>query len=205
MSKGRGLRAGALVVAVLMLAGVGWWQRDRVAGWLGGVDEPMEVSPEAAASAEAKLARLRDEGEEARLSEVELSSLLRFRSPAWAAETVHDASVALHGDTLELNGRVPVDRLPPHPELDKVRMILPDTAPVAITGQLQTLPSGRVAISIGTVRFAGIPIPQRYYPAVLERIGGGAEPGLGPTSLPLPLPPGARGARIEGDHLVLTP
>jgi hypothetical protein len=202
MNRSRGPRwIGLLLVALLGLVALGWcvsdrMDRDRV---------PVEVSPEAAERAERKLERLRENGEEVRLSGVELSSLFRFRGPVWAVNGVEEPGVEMNGETVVLSGTVSTDRLPSHPELDRIRGLLPESSRIEITGQMRPYETGRVALNIDQVQFAGIPIPQRYYPDVLQRIGRQEEPGLEPTALALRLPEGASTARVESGHLVLTP
>ena len=193
------------LMAVTLLAMGAWFLRGPIAGLLGMGGEPVEVSPEAAALAEEKIQRLRDDGEPARLSEVELSSLLRYRSPVWLSERVHDPSVAMAGDTFRVSGKIATGELPSHPDLDRVRILLPDSSEVDVVGQVAGLPSGRVALEIQRVEFAGIPIPERYYPDVLQRFGRQDEPGLDPNALAIPLPQGVGGARVEGGYLILTP
>lgn len=192
----------ALLAVLLLLGGLAWWYRDQLP--FGG-GERLEVSEEAAEKAEEKLARLRDEGEPVRLSSVELSSLLRYRTPAWAASAVSDPEIQMAGDTLWVAGTVPTDRIPPHPDLDRVRALLPDSARVELRGNVRSLGSGRAAIDVQQVEFAGIPIPERYYPPMLERLGRGGATGLGPSEMPLPLPPGITEARVEDGYLVLIP
>lgn len=192
-----------LLLLLAVLAGA-WLFRDRITGLLGGGAEPVEVSPEAAARAEEKFRGLRD-GEEARLSEVEISSILRYRTPEWAAQRLRDPAVHLSGDTLELSGIVATEHLPSHPELNSVRGLLPDSARVEVTGHVRTLDGGRTAFEISSVEFAGLPIPRRYYADVLEGLGRRDEPGLPANAIALQLPPGARSARVESGHLVLTP
>jgi hypothetical protein len=198
-----GILGGVLIVLVL-LAGAAWWFRGDLLRLLA-TPEATEVSPEAAAAAEAKLERLRSEGEPARLSSVELTSLIRYRAPAAALETLHEPSVRMSGDTIRLSGRIPTDRLPSHPDLDKVRPFLPDTAPLVIQGQVEPLGAGRAALDIRSVQFAGVPIPPSYYPAMLERLGRKPEPGLPPAAVAVTLPPGVGAARVEEGHLVLSP
>jgi hypothetical protein len=194
---------GGLIV-VLLLLGAAWWFRDDLLA-LGGRGEATAVSPEAAAAAEAKLQQLRTSGETARLSSVELTSLIRYRAPASALETLHDPSVRMSGDTIQLNGRIPTDRLPAHPDLDRIRSFLPDTAPLEIRGELEPLGSGRAALEIYSVEFAGVPIPPKYFPTMLERLGRQPEAGLGPSAVALSLPPGVGAARVEAGQLVLSP
>jgi hypothetical protein len=200
-SRSRPVWIGVLLLVLLALLAIGWWLSDRADG--GRV--PVEVSVEAADEAERKLTRVREDGEEVRLSGVELSSLFRYRAPIWAVSGVQGAEVEMHGDTLVLSGTVATDRLPSHPELDRMRGLLPESSRIEITGQMTPHRSGSAALNIEQVHFAGIPIPARYYPEVLERIGREPEPGLGPSTLALRLPDGISTARVEGGMLVLTP
>jgi hypothetical protein len=209
MSRSRGGVAAVGVLAglvvLLALLGAGWWFRDDILRLVGREPEPVEVSPEAAALAEGKIDRLRTDGDTARLSSVEVSSLLRYRGPAWLGQRFHEPSVAFAADTARVSGTIATSELPSHPELDRVRVLLPDSSRVELSGVLDRLPSGRMAVEIDRVTFAGIPIPARYYPDVLERFGRRDEPGLAPTAIAVDLPPGVGGARVEGGYLVLTP
>lgn len=199
----RGIALGAVVVLLALLAG-GWWYRDEIVGALLGQPELVEVSPEAADAAEAKLRALED-GEEARLSEIELSSLLRYRSPDWAAGTLRDPGVRMSGEDVTIIGIVPTDRLPSHPDLDAVRAFLPDSAAIEVHGRVAGMGDGRAAFEVRSVEFAGIPIPSRYYADVLERVGRRDEPGLAPHAVAVRLPPAVRSVRVEDGYLILTP
>jgi hypothetical protein len=190
----------ALVVVAALLA-LGYLFRDRL---LGGEREPTQASPEVAAATEAKLEALRAGGDSVRLSGVEITSLLRYRAPAAALEMVHDPTVEIAGDTVRLTGRVPTDRLPSNADLEKIRLLLPDTAKLVVRGTLQPRASGEAALQLQAVEFAGVPIPPRYYPVILERLGRQEEAGLDPAAVGVHLPPGVAGARLSGGYLVLT-
>ncbi len=207
MTKKRGTAAlAALLVLVAGLGALGAWFGDDLRSlWLGGASAPTEVSPEAAVFAEEKLERLRTGGEAVSLSSLEISSLLRYRAPVWATNAVGDPAVALSGDTLVLSGVFPTDRLPPHPELDRVRPMLPDSSRFEITGHVRPLSRGRAMVEVAEVEFAGIPIPARYYPELLRRLGRRDEPGLAPNAVALPLPQGVGSARVGDGLLILTP
>jgi hypothetical protein len=192
------------VIAVIVLVGLlvlGYVFRDRL---LGGGREPTEASPEVAAAAQAKLEQLRAGGDSVRLSSVEITSLLRYRAPAAALEMVHDPTVEISNDTIRLTGRVPTDRLPSNADLEKIRLLLPDTAKLVVRGTLQNRGSGEEALRLQSVEFAGVPIPPRYYPIILERLGRQDEPGLDPSAVGFPLPPHVAGAHLSGGYLVLT-
>jgi hypothetical protein len=191
-------------VALVVLAGLlalGYVYRDRL---LGGGSEPTEASPEVAAAAQAKLEQLRAGGDSVRLSGVEITSLLRYRAPAAALEMVHDPTVEISGDTLRLTGRVPTDRLPSNADLEKIRLLLPDTAKLVVRGTIRSRAPGEAELRLQGVEFASVPIPPRYYPVILDRLGRREEPGLDPGAIGLHLPPQVTGARLSDGYLVLT-
>jgi hypothetical protein len=197
--------AGALLLTLIAVGLIAWVFRDQLASrWLRTV-EYTEVSPEAAASAEQKLERLRVHGETVRLSEVELSSYLRYNVAERYPDLLQNPSAALTDSTIRVGGRVPTERLPDLRELERVRDFLPDTTRVDVEGRLLPRGDGRAAIDIGEVAVAGVPIPQRYYASVLERLGRRPEPDLPANAIAFPLPEGVGSARVEGGFLILTP
>ncbi len=202
--RGGGLLAG--MALVLLLAG-GWLLfRDDVARLLGGGrPEATLVSQEAATQAEEKLARLAQDGETVRLNDVEFTSLMRYRLRDRIPGDLDSPAVSFRGDTVRLMARVPSDRLPDVPELGAARAFLPDTADVDVVGRLAPLVNGRAAFEVQRITFAGIPVPDRFYPQALERMGRRDEPGLSASAYPFPLPDGVGAARVEGGELVLTP
>jgi hypothetical protein len=203
--RGRGAGCFAAAVVVLLVVGVlAWAFRDQLLRLARPV-EYTEVSPEAAAAAEAKLERLRSDGDTVGLSEVELASLLRYRIAEQYPELLQNPSAAMAGDTLRIGGRIPTERLPELRELEPVRAFLPDTTRIDIGGRLSSREPGRAVIEIDEVAIAGIPIPQRYYASVLQRLGRRDEPGLPENALAFPLPAGVGSARVEQGILVLTP
>jgi hypothetical protein len=199
-------RTGAVValLAVVALIVIGFVYRDRLLARWAGSSEATAASPEVAAAAQAKLERLSVGGDSVRLSGVEITSLLRYRAPAAALEMVHDPSVEMAGDTLRLTGMIPTDRLPADPNLDKIRPLLPDTAKVVVRGTLEPRGPGETALRLQGVEFAGVPIPARYYGAILRKLGRDDEPGLDPAAVGLHLPDRVTGARISDGFLILT-
>jgi len=192
-----------LLVGLLLLGGLGWYFRDSLPFF----DAPasVEVSEDAAVAAEEKIAQMREDGQPARLSSVELSSLLRYRSGQWAAGPVRDPAVEMSGDTVRLAATIPTDALPSHPDLDRVRGLLPDSARVEVAGSIRSLGGGEAALDVRQVEFAGIPIPDRYYPPMLERFGRREAAGLRPSEMAVPLPAGISDVRVEDGHLLLIP
>lgn len=201
---------GKLVLLVLLavLAGGAWmfrgfipgpWQRDRVV---------TEVSEAAAASAESKLERLREEGDTVRLSGAEFTSYIRFRmAERFSTGDLELPSVSFVGETVKVAGRLPRDRIP---ERDLQRLgpgadFIPDTADVAVDGRMRMLAPGRAALKVEAASFQKFPIPRDQYLSVLDRIGGMDEPGLERDEVAFQLPPGVGEARVENGMLVLAP
>ena len=203
------MRALVALIAVVALAAGAWTLRDRIPGpWSRASaqeDFATEVSPEAAAQAEAKLERLRTEGDTVRLSEAEFTSYVRYRFRDQLASQLDAPVVGFSGDTVTLAGRLPTDRLPQTREIEAVRPFLPDTADVRMTGGIRMLEPGRAALRIEAVSFAKVPIPDNVYPDALKRFGRRDEPGLEPNEYAFPLPPGVGSAQVEEGMLVLAP
>lgn len=197
---------------LLALIGLGalafgvWTYRDKIPWrWNRNAAASTEISPAAAESAEKKLERMRASGDTVHLTGAEFSSYLRYRFHDQLAGQLDAPSVTFSGDTLNLQGRLPTDRLPDTRELRAVREFLPDTAEVRLRGNLRTLGPGRAALRIDHVSFAKVPVPRDVYPDALKRLGRADEPGLAADEYPFRLPPGVSSARVEGSELVLAP
>ena len=196
------------LIGLAALLYVGYQFRDRIPGpWPHTDAAALQVSPEAAQSAETKLARMRSSGDTVHLSSVEFTSYLRYRFKDQFTDQLEAPTVEFAGDTLTLNGRFPTDRLPDTRDVAALRDFLPDTADVRVRGQLRTLGPGRGAIQVHNVSVAKVPVPRDVYINALKRVGGGAtaEPGLGRDEYPFRLPPGVGSARVQGGELVLGP
>lgn len=166
----------------------------------------MVVSPEAAESAAEKLDALRTEGRTARLSEAEITSLLRYGSDVWTLGGALPPVVSIRADTLHVSGTVATGRLPADPAIDAVRVFLPDTTEVQISGTIAPpIDERTLAFRIGSADVSGMPIPPRYIPAFLYRIGVPERNGLEPEVIAVPLPTEVGSARITDGELVLTP
>ncbi len=200
-------RAVVLLILLLLVAGVGVWLFwDDLGRLMGaGVPPAAEVSPELAAKAEAKLQRLRTQGDTVRLSTIEVASLARYRYAGWIPGDLQNPSLAMAGDTLLVAGAVPTDRLPELPDLERVRIFLPDTAQVEIAGHLRPIQPGRAAYEVTQISVARVPVPARLYPDLLRRIGQGDQAGLPPNAIMFGLPEGVGSAWVEGGFLVLAP
>ena len=188
----------ALIGLAALLAGAWYfrpWEKDQ---------PPMQVSPEAAAQAEAKLERLRSDGGTVRLTDVEFTSYVRYRFREQIAGQLDSATVDFEGEKVTVSGRFPTDRLPDTREVRNLREFLPDTADVKVSGGLRPLEPGRAALRLENVSFARVPVPAEVYPDVLKRSGRSDEPGLAPNEYAVRLPPGVKSARVEAGELVLS-
>lgn len=194
---------GMLLVVLLLIGGAALWFSDSLPFF--GQREAVNVSPEAAADAQAKLAQLNAGPDEVRLNSVEVTSLLRYGDEDWTPRSIRDPEVNMRGDTVIVSALIPTSGIPSHPDLDRVRAFLPDTARIEVEGSVRMVDTGRAALAVREVEFASIPIPERYYPPMLEQLGRGAAPGLAAIEMPLPLPRGVSQVRVEDGYLVLTP
>lgn len=202
------------IVALAVLAGVlvlGWLNRDRLERvWRSArVDLDTSagdsaVSPQAAERAQAKLTDL-EMGREERiaLGEDELQSLIRYRYSQMLPLFVDTPQITLEDSLIRLRARVPVDELPRVNELGQMAALLPDTTEIAITGAVLPLDSGRVALAVEQMSAADIPLPRRLTPVLLAQLGRKDQPGVPENAIGVPLPPGAGGAYVERDSLVL--
>jgi len=206
MARGVGGKLLLLLLLVLVGGGVwffrgmipGPWQRDPVI---------TQVSEEGAVAAEAKLERLREEGDTVRLSGIEFTSYMRYRMAPRLASQIQLPTVAFTGDQVQVAGRLPRDRIPEAQlrQLGRAASWIPDTATVAVSGGMRMLGPGRAAVRVTSVSAEGMPIPRDMYLAVLDRVGGMDEPGLERDEVAFQLPPGVGAARVENGELVLAP
>lgn len=198
-------RSGVLgLVGILALVALAVWVfRDRIPG-LGRPKVATEVSKEAAAQAQEKLARMREDGDTVHLSAVEFTSLIRY-DLAGLTGPLREPSVDFVDNTLKLSGKVPKDMFPSSREIDQARRFLPDTAEVTVSGTLRSLRPGHAALNVQGVSVASFPVPSSYYPMALERLGRREEPGLEPNDFPFTLPPGVASAEVQEGELVLSP
>lgn len=195
----------AMLLVLLVMAGGLWafrglipgpWQRDPVI---------TEVSEAGAIAAEAKLDRLRADGDTVRLSGIEFTSYLRYRMAPRFAMDVEVPTIAFDGDRVNVAGRLPKDRIPASQlqQLGRAADFIPDTATVEVGGGLRMLAPGRAALKVGSVAFERLPIPRDRYLDLLDRVGGMNEPGLERDEVAFQLPAGVGYARVEGGELVL--
>lgn len=197
-------RTVALLGLVLGVAGALWLFRGMIPGPWGREPVYTEVSEEAAAAADAKLARLRENGDTATLSAVEFTSFIRYRMAERFAIDVESPMVSFEGETLRVDGRVPKDRVPIGQLPRGAARFLPDTADVAVSGRLRTVAPGRAALRVESASFARVPVPREQYLTLLDRLTPD-EPGIGEDELVFQLPSGVGSAEVRDGQLVLFP
>lgn len=204
----RGVGGKLFLLVLLVAAGAGlWYFRGLIPGpWQ---RDPVitEVSEEGAIAAEAKLERLRTQGDTIRMSGIEFTSYMRYRMAQRFAADIELPTVAFTGDQVRVAGRLPKDRIPPSDlaKLGRAVDFIPDTATVEVGGGLRMLAPGRAALKVTSVAAERVPIPRDRYLPVLDRIGGMDEPGLERDEVAFQLPPGVGSARVENGELVLAP
>ena len=200
------------VVILLVIGGLavfGFLNRDRLSDVWHDVRGVTAAAPEVptrelADAAQQKLYALeRGDAGSVSLSTAELQSLLQYNYATLLPSFVDSPRVELDGDRIRVRGRVPLDRLPDVAGMSDAAALLPDTTDVAVTGQLLPLGTGRVALGVDDVSVSRIPLPDRLIAPALRRLGRTDEASLPPDALALPLPPGADGAYVRGDSLVL--
>src|SRR4051812_22186913 len=137
------------------------------------------------------------------LSSDELQAILSKRFSAILPGYVDSARVELRDGRVHLSARVPTKNLPQLSTLGQVASILPDTTAIGVSGQLIPISDGRVALGVDNISAAGIPLPHRIVPEIIQKIRRASPPGLPDDALDFPLPPGASTAYVRGDSLVL--
>lgn len=205
MARGAGRKMAllGLVVAVAVVAAA-WLFRGHLPGPWSREPVHTEVSEAAAASADAKLARLREDGDTATLSGVEFTSFVRYRMIDRFAVDVEAPVVSFEGETLRVDGRLSSDRIPASQISRAAARFLPDTADVAVSGRLRTVAPGRAALRVESASFARIPVPREQYLPLLDRITPD-EPGLAEDEVAFQLPSGVGSAEVRDGTLVLFP
>lgn len=203
-----------MVVALAVVAGVlvvAWLNRDQLErAWRSArvdVETPAgdsKVSPAAAERAQEKLTTLETGGRDRiALGEDELQSLIRYRYSQLLPVFVDTPRITLDEGRIRLRARLPVDKLPRVDELGQIAALLPDTTEIAVRAAVLPLDSGRVALAVEQMSAADVPLPRRFTPALLKHLGRRDQPGVPENAVGVPLPPGAGGAYVERDSLVL--
>ena len=80
--------------------------------------------------------------------------------------------------------------------------ILPDTVPLTVKGALLPFDPAHVSVVVESIDASAIPVPRRFFPAILDAVGRRARAGLPPNAVAIPLPDGLSGAYVEGGSLI---
>ena len=134
----------------------------------------------------------------------EMESLLRYELVGYIPDGVSDPSVRFRDGEVTLGLRLAAERIPAIPELDQIRTLLPDTVPVQIRGRVLALEGPEAALLVHRIDAAGIPIPRRLFPRILQGLSLSDRGDLPPEAVAFPLPQGIRSVRLVEDRLVLT-
>jgi hypothetical protein len=197
---------------LLILAGVGvvvWWNYPQLLDRVRGIREPAETgaalpSPELADATLDRFETFQSGGVgEMHLGDAELTSLVRYSVPGMLPEGVEDPSVRVQDGQVYLGARVAVRGLPDVPALREVMGLLPDTVPVEIRGTLAPFDIDRAALHVDQVQASRIPLPERYIPEILTKLGRVPEPNLPADAVLVPLPRGLSQVYVLRDSLVL--
>lgn len=207
-----GCLRGCLAIAVLLVSGavLAWYAGpdllERLDGWRG-VEAGVVPEPSAERGADA-LARVRElvdgESTEARLTGVDIESVLRFEMADRFPTGVSDPSVAVDGGELRVGVNVEREHIPRLPEIQQLRDLLPDTVRLRLEGRLIGIDQGDAGFVVRRVDAAGIPVPARFLPAIVEFLNPESSSDLPPEIVRVPMPDGIGAVRIEGDELVLS-
>lgn len=206
---GRVLALLLLVVLVVMAWRWGPEAWERVSDSVG--REEAEAPRSSPGMAEAVMDRLTEllEGDtdpevEMSFSGEELESLLRYELAGYLPEGVSDPTVRIRDGEVTLGLRLAAERIPAIPEMEQIRGFFPDTVPVQIRGRVLALEGPEAGFLVHRIDAAGLPIPRRFFPRILEGLTLVERPDLPPEAVAFPLPARIRTVRLEGDRLVLT-
>ncbi len=198
--------------AIVLLAAIGalaWLNRDRLLGaWHARHRAVAVAEAPSAALAERAAGKLASLGEgrastRVALAQPEVQSLIDYRFASAIPSYLHDPRVVLDEDVMEVRARVPREAMPEIPGAGEFISLLPDTTEVAARTRLLPLQEGRVALAVGQISAAKIPLPGRMIPALLRRLGRREEPGLPGDAIAVRLPEGVCSAYVHADSLVL--
>ncbi len=136
------------------------------------------------------------------LTELELTSIVRYALPGVIPNGVSTPTVEVREDRLVLSARVAVSAFPELPAIDEIRNLLPDTVRIEMTATLLPFDPAHAALVIDGAEASNIPLPARVIPGILEALGRQPRPGLPSTALAVPLPQGIRQAWASNGALV---
>lgn len=200
-----------LLLAVLVIMAWRWgpdaWQRVSDSMGREGVEAPGS-SPGMAEAVVERLSELMESepGAEVEVSFTgeELESLLRYELAHYLPEGTSDPTVRIRDGEVALGLRVAAERIPAIPELEQIRGFFPDTVLVQIRGRVLALEGPEAGFLVHRIDAAGLPIPRRFFPRILQGLVLVERPDLPPEAVAFPLPEGIRSVHLDGDRLILT-
>lgn len=209
MASGRGCArsVGCAVLLALLVAGA-WMARDSIGDWMGRLElrTSGEPSERLAGRAEDRLNRIARDGlgDEVRFSEVELQSLLTYRSGPALPAGIEDPQVDVQDTIVVLSARLRPDSLDGFSAPDALRSTMGDTTRV-IAGLVPSRGGpGEASLRVQSLQIGAFVVPPFMLPAVvrsLEQQGVRVRNG----AIVVPLLPGVDEVRIDGDDIVLVP
>ncbi len=202
------------LVVILAAAYVGWrWGAEifpRVQAWFGAEDQVTpsrpEPSPELAHAAVARFEEFRADPQRPSqmiLDEVEVESVLRYYLQGRLPPEILDPEVIFGEEDFHLRGRVPLEAFPRLPELQHVIALLPDTVQLEFRAVLQPFDNEVLAVQVRGIEAAGVAIPARFVPQILDALGRQNRSGLALDAVAISLPRGVRSAYVANGRLVI--
>lgn len=195
----------SLVLTVAVLA-VAWYNRQEIVALVTELlDREPVVSAELADASAARLATLGEGGvDRVAFHAAELQSLILYRWAPFMPEALGRPRVGLGEGRITLEGDVSTERFGRIAELREVLSFLPDTATLRAVASFVPLDSGHVSLEVHELGAAGVPIPKKLIPPILDRLRPAGLPDVSPNAVAVPLPPGIGNLYVSGDSLVLT-
>lgn len=163
-----------------------------------------DTSPELAAGVLTRYERLLSgQSDEILLSGAEVESFLRYTLDGAFPSGVTEPVVVLHDDQVRIVFQVEPGVFLEDRRWKRLGRGLPDALPVGARGRLLPASGGRAIFMVLRMDAAGIPLPGRMIPGLLDSMELERDPLLPPEALSIPLPPGVSNLRVEGDVLIV--
>jgi hypothetical protein len=200
---------GCLTLILLGLAA--WLYRDRLDDWgrqlwNRATHKPAAMvaadgtpTADALASANRKLARLRDRHEAVTLTADETASLLSASLGPYMRGTFDSITVRLVPGRIQVRALANTARLPSG-LLGPLGIALRDHERVTAEGPLSVAAPGRGAWRIDALSFRDFPLPSEVLPKLMEKVTGDSS-----RAVPVPIPPQARTVKVSPDGVTFSP
>ena len=164
----------------------------------------LPITPETAARATARIREFRSSEEpELRLESSEVSSLLRYSTPAMLPGGVVQPSVSFSRERIEFQAKALPRDIPDLPRVGGILGLLPDTVDILVIGSLLPSREEGTLLLIEGIELQGWPVPPNSVPEILAALGRESPPGVPESTVLVPALGGLRGAYTEDGRLVL--